>query len=85
MPFQARTQVVVCWPDTTENEPTNYPNLWNTIKVVLRGELIALRANMKILQRFHTSYLTAHLKSLEQREKQSYPRGVDSEKQSNSG
>ena len=34
-----------------ENEATTYPNLWNTMKAVLRGKLIALRASKKKIER----------------------------------
>jgi hypothetical protein len=46
-----------------ESEGTAYPNLWGTIKVVLRGKLIALSASKKKPERAYTSSLTAHLKS----------------------
>ena len=39
-----------------------------TIKAVLRGKLIALSASKKKLERAYTSSLTAHLKTLEQKE-----------------
>jgi hypothetical protein len=42
-----------------ENEGTTYPNLWDTMKVVLSSK--------KKLERAHTSSLTAHLKALEQK------------------
>jgi hypothetical protein len=51
-----------------ENEGTTYLNLWDTIKTVLRGKLIAPNASKKKLERAYTSNLIAHLKALEQKE-----------------
>jgi hypothetical protein len=43
-------------------------HLWDTMKVVLRGKLIDLNASKKNQDRAYTSSLTAHLKTLEQKE-----------------
>ena len=51
-----------------ENENISYKNLWDTMKSVVRGKLIALSSYKKKLERVYTSSLTAHLKALEQKE-----------------
>jgi hypothetical protein len=47
-----------------ENIDTSYPNLWDTMKAVLSGKFIALRALVKKLERSYTN-LTAYLRALE--------------------
>jgi hypothetical protein len=51
-----------------ENEDTSYQNLWETMKAVVGGKLIAVSASKKNLKRAYTSSLTAHLKALKQKE-----------------
>ena len=51
-----------------ENEGTAYTNLWNTMKAVLRGKLIALSASKKQFERAYTRRLTEQLKTPEQEE-----------------
>jgi hypothetical protein len=62
-----------------ENEATTYPNLWEKMKIFLRGNLIALSASKKKLERAHTIILTTHLKAVEQKEANSLKRSRQQE------
>ena len=48
-----------------ENKATIYPNLWDSMKSLLRGKLIDLSASKKKPERAHTSILKTHEKSPE--------------------
>jgi hypothetical protein len=62
-----------------ENETTTYPNTWDIIKAFLGGQLIALSASKKKLERAHISSLTTHLKALEQNKENSPERNRQQE------
>ena len=51
-----------------ENENTTTPNLWDTIKAVLRGRFIAIQACHKKQEKSQINNLTLHLKQLEKEE-----------------
>ena len=50
-----------------EKENTTTPNLWDTVKAVLRGKFIAIQAYLK-KQKSQINNLTLHLKQLEKEE-----------------
>ena len=52
-----------------ENVVTSYPNLWDSMKAVLRIKFIALSAQVKKLERSFTKNLKAHLKALNNKSK----------------
>ena len=51
-----------------ENENTTTQNPWDTVKVVLRGKLIAIQAYLKKQEKNQINNLTLHLKQLEKEE-----------------
>ena len=51
-----------------ENENITTPNLWDTVKAVLRGRFIALQAYLKKQEKSQINNLIAHLRQLEKEE-----------------
>ena len=51
-----------------ENENTTTQNLWDSVKAMLRGRLIAIQAYLKKLEKNQINNLTLHLKQLEKEE-----------------
>ena len=51
--------------EMNENENTTTPNLWDTVKAVLRGRFIATQADLKKQEKSQINNLTLHLKQLE--------------------
>ena len=51
-----------------ENENTTTPNLWNTVKAVLRGRFIAIEAYFKKQEKSQINNLTLQLNQLEKEE-----------------
>ena len=62
-----------------ENENTTTQNLWDSIKAVLRGRFIAIKAYLKKQEKNQINNLTLHLKQLEKEEMKN-PRLVEGKK-----
>ena len=56
-----------------ENENTTTENLWDSVKAVIRGKIIAMQAYFKKQEKSQTNDLTLHLKQLE-KEEMKHPR-----------
>ena len=54
--------------ETNENEHTTVPNLWGTVKAVLKGKFIAIQAYLKKIEIFQINNLTLHLQEKTHRE-----------------
>ena len=63
---QITEEIKICI-ETNENENTT-PNLWDTVKAVLRGMFIAIQAYLKKQEKSQINNLTLHLKQLEKEE-----------------
>ena len=64
---QITKEIKICI-ETNENENTTTPNLWDTIKAVLRGKFIAIQAYLKKQEKSQINNLTLHLRQLEKEE-----------------
>ena len=51
--------------EMNENENTTTPNLWDSVKVVLRARFISIQAYLKKQEKNQINNLTLHLKQLE--------------------
>ena len=54
--------------ETDENVNTTIPNLWDSVKAVLRGRFIAIQAYLKKQGKSQINNLTVHPKKLEKEE-----------------
>ena len=60
---EIKKEIKIC--ETNENVNTPTQNLWETVKAVLRGRLIAIQAYLKRQEKSQINNLTLHLKQLE--------------------
>ena len=60
---ETKKEIKICIKKN-ENENTTTPNLWDSVKVVLRGRFIAIQAYLKKQEKHQINNLTLHLKLL---------------------
>ena len=65
---EIRKEIKTCI-ETNENENMITPNLWDSVKAVLRGRSIAIQADLKNQEKHEINNLTLHLKQLEKEKK----------------
>ena len=61
---EIKKEIKICI-ETNENEHTTTPNLWDSIKAVIRGRFIAKEAFLKKQEKNQINNLTLHEKQLE--------------------
>ena len=64
---EIKKEIKICI-ETNENENTTTPNLWDSVKTMLREMFIAVQAYFKKQERNSINNLTLHLKQLEKEE-----------------
>ena len=67
MKLKKKKEIKICI-ETNENENITTQNLWDTVKVVLRGRFIAIQDYLKKQEKIQINNLTLHLKQLEKKE-----------------
>ena len=61
---EIKKEIKICI-ETNESENTTTPNLWDSVKAVLRGRFIAIQAYLRKQEKNEINNLTLHLKQLE--------------------
>ena len=64
---EIKKEIKICI-EMSENENTTTPNLWDTVKAVLRGRFTAIQVYLKKQEKSQISNLTLHIKQLEKEE-----------------
>ena len=64
---EIKKEIKICI-ETNENENTTTPNLWDTVKALLRGRFIAIQTHLKKQEKSQINNLTLHVKHLEKEE-----------------
>ena len=67
MTEEIKKEIKICI-EMNENENTTTPNLWDTVKPVLRGRFIAIQAYLKKQEKSQINNLALHLNQLEKEE-----------------
>ena len=60
---EIKKEIKICI-EMNENENTTTPNLWDTVKAVLRGKFTSIQAYLKKQEKSQINNLTLHLKQL---------------------
>ena len=58
---EIKKEIKIC-VETNANESMTIPNLWDSVKAVLRGRFIAIQAYLKKQEKDQINNLTLHLK-----------------------
>ena len=64
---EIKKEIKICI-EKNDNENTANQNLWDSVKAVLRGRLIAIQAYLKKQEKNQINNITLHLKQLEKEE-----------------
>ena len=64
---ELKIKIKICI-ETNDKENTITQNLWDSVKAVLRGRVIAIQAYLKKQEKYQINNLTLHLRQLEKEE-----------------